>query len=232
VTQYKDLAAVFVCAEKVLSLTRRGMVYEIVYLQDASSNVTTKELQKALVDLYKALLQLISSIPSELIENKGWQFFQALAWGGEDAELASVLSTHEDKLSMAVQACDTIRLTEHQKLLQSLSTPLRRVDKNVENLTLHLRRKSLYEALDYISATPIASHHLDKRETRTPGTCEWLFKTPEFLKWEEASYSSILWLHGIGESACSIWLSKGRGYDELTAYDSWLRKILSYFQSH
>ncbi|UKZ79334.1 hypothetical protein TrVFT333_007084 [Trichoderma virens FT-333] len=71
VVQYEDLAAVFVCAEKVLSLTIRGMVYEIVYLQDASSNIATKELQKTLVDLYKALLQLISSIPSELIENQG-----------------------------------------------------------------------------------------------------------------------------------------------------------------
>ncbi|UKZ53535.1 hypothetical protein TrVGV298_007327 [Trichoderma virens] len=208
VAQYKDLAAIFVCAEKVLSLTRRGMVYEIVYLQDASSNIATKELQKTLVDLYKALLQLLSSMPAQLIENQGWQFFQALAWSGEDAERVSVLSTHEHKLSMAIQACDTIRLTAHQKLLQSLSTPLRRVDKNVENLTVLLQKKSLDEALDYISVIPIESHHLEKRETRTPGTCEWLLQDPRFLKWEETSYSSILWLHGITGAGKSYLTSK------------------------
>ncbi|KAL7945705.1 hypothetical protein V8C42DRAFT_321338 [Trichoderma barbatum] len=196
VAQCEDLVAIFGCAEKVLSLMRRGAVYEIVYLQDAPTNTAAEDLQKNLVDLYKALLQLLCHAFARLNEGQGQQFLRALICPGEGTALVSALSNHENKLSMAVQACGAVELQEHQKLLQSLSAPLRRVDENVKNLVEHLHEKSLDEALDYISAIPIGKHHFEKRETRTPETCEWLLNHPGFLDWEKSSCSSTLWLQG------------------------------------
>ncbi|KAK4059664.1 hypothetical protein Trihar35433_10711 [Trichoderma harzianum] len=196
VAQYEDLVAIFGCAEKVLSLMRRGMVYEVVYLQDRSSNAAAEDLKEILIELYNALLQLLTHARERLNEGQGRQFLHALISPGKGAELVSALSDHEHKLSMAVQACAAVQLQEHQNLIQSLSAPLRRVDENVKNLVEHLQEKSLHEALDYISAIPMGKHHFEKRETRAPETCEWLLKHRKFLEWEESSCSSTLWLQG------------------------------------
>ncbi|KAM6484265.1 hypothetical protein HDV62DRAFT_389352 [Trichoderma sp. SZMC 28011] len=196
VAQYEDLVAIFGCAEKVLSLMRRGMVYEVVYLQDRSSNAAAEDLKEILIELYNALLQLLTHARERLNEGQGRQFLHALISPGKGAELVSALSDHEDKLSMAVQACAAVQSQEHQNLIQSLSAPLRRVDENVKNLVEHLQEKSLHEALDYISAIPMGKHHFEKRETRAPETCEWLLKHRKFLEWEESSCSSTLWLQG------------------------------------
>ncbi|KAL7931999.1 hypothetical protein V8C35DRAFT_308211 [Trichoderma chlorosporum] len=196
VSQCEDLVAIFGCAEKVLSLMRRGAVYEIVYLRDAPSNNATEDLQDTLVNLYKEILQLLTHALERLNEGQGRQFLRALISPGEGTELVSALSIYEHKLSMTVQACGAVQLQEHQKLLQSLRAPLRRVDENIKMLVEHLQEKSLDEALDYISAISIGNHHLEKRETRAPETCEWLLNHPRFLEWEESSCSSILWLQG------------------------------------
>lgn len=175
---------------------RRGMVYEVVYLQDRSSNAAAEDLKEILIELYNALLQLLTHALERLNEGQGRQFLHALISPGKGAELVSALSDHEHKLSMAVQACAAVQLQEHQNLIQSLSAPLRRVDENVKNLVEHLQEKSLHEALDYISAIPMGKHHFEKRETRAPETCEWLLKHRKFLEWEESSCSSTLWLQG------------------------------------
>ncbi|KAJ4855435.1 ankyrin repeats (3 copies) domain-containing protein [Trichoderma breve] len=196
VAQCEDLVAIFGCAERVLSVMRRGTVYEIVYLQDAPPNNATEDLKDVLFNLYKVLFQLLTHALERLNEGQGRQFFHALISPGKGEELVSALSDHENKLSMVVQACGAIQLQEHQNLLQSLSAPLRRVDENVKNLIEHLQEKNLDEALDYISAIPIGKHHFEKRETRAPETCEWLLKHQRFLEWEESSCSSTLWLQG------------------------------------
>ncbi|PTB48146.1 hypothetical protein M431DRAFT_100631 [Trichoderma harzianum CBS 226.95] len=196
VAQCEDLVAIFGCAEKVLSVMRRGAVYEIVYLQDAHPSDATGDLKDVLLNLYKALLQLLSHALERLKEGQRRQFLHALMSPGKGAELVSALSNHEHKLSMTVQACGAVKLQEHHDLLQSLSAPLRRVDENVKTLVEHLQEKSLDGALDYISAIPIGDHHFEKRETRAPETCEWLLKHRRFLKWEESSCSSTLWLQG------------------------------------
>lgn len=175
---------------------RQGAVYEIVYLQDAPSNNATEDLEEILLNLYKESLKPLTHALERLSEGQGSQFLRALTSPGESADLVSALSNHEQKLSMAVQACGAVELKEHQRLLQSLGEPLRRVDENVKNLVEHLEEKSLDEALDYISAIPIGKNHFEKRETRTPETCEWLLKHRRFLEWEESSCSSTLWLQG------------------------------------
>ncbi|KAL7912335.1 hypothetical protein GGI35DRAFT_468544 [Trichoderma velutinum] len=149
-----------------------------------------------LVAIFGCAEKVLSAMRRGAVYETGRQFLHALISPGKGAELVSALSDHELKLSVAVQGCGAVQLQEHQKLLQSLSAPLRRVDDNVKNLVEHLQEKNLDEALDYISTIPIGKHHFEKRETRTPETCEWLLKHRRFLEWEESSCSSTLWLQG------------------------------------
>lgn len=189
-SQCEDLAAIFGCAEKVLRLTRHGKVYEEVYLSDGSCNAATKNLQDALVDLYKALMELLAHAFTRLNEGQGKQFLRALISGGEGAKLVSALTEQEHKVSMAAQGCGAVASQEHQKLLQNLDEPLKK-------LLEMIQEDKLEQALDYISTIPVGEHQQEKREARTPTTCEWLLKHSKFFEWERSS-SSILWLQGKG----------------------------------
>ncbi|UKZ78191.1 hypothetical protein TrVFT333_005926 [Trichoderma virens FT-333] len=196
VSQCEDLTAIFGCAEKVLRLIRHGKVYEEVYLSDGSCNAATQNLQDALVNLYKALMELLAHAFTRLNEGQGKQFLRALVSGGEGAKLVSALAEQESKVSMAAQGCGAVASQEHQRLLMNLDEPLRNVEDAVKKLLEKIETGTLEEALEYISDTPIGEHQQEKRETRTPMTCEWLLNHSRFIEWERSSYSSTLWLQG------------------------------------
>ncbi|EHK47119.1 hypothetical protein TRIATDRAFT_317064 [Trichoderma atroviride IMI 206040] len=195
VSQCEDLAAIFGCAEKVLRLIRHGKVYEQVYLSGGTYNTAAQNLQDALVDLYKALMELLAHASTRLNEGQGKQFLRALISGGEGAKLVSALADQEGKVSMAAQGCGAVASQEHQKLLQALDEPLRNVEDTVKKLLEKIEDGTLQQALDYISTIPIGEHQLEKQEARTPETCEWLLSHSIFLEWKD-SRSSILWLQG------------------------------------
>ncbi|KAL7905457.1 hypothetical protein GGI35DRAFT_471675 [Trichoderma velutinum] len=196
VSQCEDLAAIFGCAEKVVRLIRHGKVYEDVYLSGDSCNAATKNLQDALVDLYKSLMELLAHAFARLNEGQGKQFLRALVSGGEGAKLVLALTEQERKVSMAAQGCGAVTSQEHQRLLKNLDEPIRNVEDTVKKLLEKVEDGMLEQALEYISAISIGEHQQEKREARTPATCEWLLNTPRFIEWEASSYSSILWLQG------------------------------------
>ncbi|EHK20932.1 ankyrin protein, partial [Trichoderma virens Gv29-8] len=196
VSQCEDLTAIFGCAEKVLRLIRHGNVYEEVYLSDGSYNTATQNLQDALVDLYKALMELLAHAFTRLNEGQGKQFLRALVSGGEGAKLVSALAEQESKVSMAAQGCGAVASQEHQKLLKNLDEPLRSVEDAVKKLLEKIEDGALEQALEYISDIPIGEHQQEKREARTPTTCEWLLNHSRFIEWERSSHSSTLWLQG------------------------------------
>lgn len=152
--------------------------------------MATQNLQDALVDLYKALMELLAHASTRLHEGQGKQFLRALISGGEGAKLVSALAKQERNVSMAAQGCGAAALQEHQKLLQNLDEPVKKLLEMIQD-------DRLQQALDYISIIPIGEHQLEKQEARTPETCEWLLNHSGFLKWEESG-SSILWLQGKG----------------------------------
>ncbi|UKZ96209.1 uncharacterized protein TrAFT101_011010 [Trichoderma asperellum] len=195
VSQCEDLVAIFGCAEKVLRLIRHGKVYEEVYLSGDSCNAATQNLQDALVDLYKSLMELLAHAFTRLNEGQGKQFLHALISGGEGAKLVSALAEQERNVPMAAQACGAGASQEHQNLLQNLDEPLRSVEVTVKKLLEKIEDGTLEQVLDYISTIPIGEHQQEKCEARTPATCEWLLNHSKFLEWEGSS-SSILWLQG------------------------------------
>ena len=197
-SQCEDLAAILGCAEKVLRLVRHGKVYEDVYLTGDSCNTATQNLQDALVDLYKSLMELLSHAFTRLNEGQGKQLLRALVSGGQGAKLVSALAEQERKISIAAQGCGAIASQEHQKLLKDLAEPLRNIEDTVKRLTEKIGHDALEQALEYISDIPIGEHQQEKREARTPTTCEWLLNHSKFLEWEGSDRSSTLWLQGNG----------------------------------
>jgi hypothetical protein len=54
--------------------------------------------------------------------------------------------------------------------------------------------------------------------TTAPGTCEWIFKEPEFQKWETRPDVPILWIYGdsgVGKSHLAAKIAKNRGPSHL-----------------
>ncbi|KAL6815050.1 hypothetical protein J3E69DRAFT_370534 [Trichoderma sp. SZMC 28015] len=196
VSQCEDLAAIFGCADKVLRLMRHSRVYEDVYLSGGSCNGATENLKDALVDLYKGLMELLAHAFVRLNEGQGKQFLRALVSGGEGAKLVSALTEQERKVSMAAQGCGAVASQEHQMLLKNLDEPLKNVENTVKKLLQKVEDGTVEQALEYISTIPIGEHQQEKREARTPRTCEWLLNHSRFIEWERSSYSSMLWLQG------------------------------------
>ncbi|KAJ4854237.1 ankyrin repeats (3 copies) domain-containing protein [Trichoderma breve] len=200
VSQCEDLAAIFGCAEKVLRLMRHGRVYEDVYLSGGSCNGATENLKDALVDLYKGLMELLTHAFVRLNEGQGKQFLRALVSGGEGAKLISALTEQE----------------QHQTLLKSLDEPLKNVENTVKKLLQKVEDGTVEQALEYISTIPIGEHQQEKREARTPRTCEWLLNHSRFIEWERSSYSSMLWLQGNVGAGKSFLTSKVIDYLPVT----------------
>lgn len=203
-SQCQDVAAIFGCADKALNLVRRGQVYEAVYLSGNPRNQATEGLQIALVDCYKKVLELLAHASTRLKQGQWKQFLQALLLPGQGEELVSTLSKCEDQLANAAQTCDSTTSKEHLKLLQNLDEPIRLVKDDVTRLLEHVEDNKMREVLRDISSIPFGEHHEGKRETRTPGTCEWLLKHPKFAEWEASSCSSILWLQGNGKKMACV----------------------------
>ncbi|KAH0525919.1 hypothetical protein TsFJ059_009317 [Trichoderma semiorbis] len=224
VSQWEDLAAIFGCADKVLRLVKHGKVYEEIYLNGDFCNAATQNLQDALVNLYKALMELLTYASARLNEGRGRQFLRALVSGGEGAKFVSALTEQERKVSMAVQGCGAVASQEHQKLLRNLDEPMRNVEDAVKKLLQKVKDGELEQTLEYISTIPIGEHQQEKHEARTPGTCKWLLNHSIFIEWERSSCSSTLWLPGNVGTGKSFLTSRVIDYFSVTrqqkaAYD-------------
>jgi hypothetical protein len=57
------------------------------------------------------------------------------------------------------------------------------------------------EILNWVSAILYGDHHSSAKEGLLEGTGEWLLQKEEFRNWKASQQSTILWLHGIRESA-------------------------------
>ena len=63
-----------------------------------------------------------------------------------------------------------------------------------------LRSEEREAILDWISTVDYRSPYLDIYGRLMPGTGDWFFDKKEFLQWEKAPESSLLWLRGDGMS--------------------------------
>ena len=84
------------------------------------------------------------------------------------------------------------------------SLPLHRIAVQVSELADQLHQDRSRKLLNWLSVVPNDQHHQSIRQGRLSGTGTWLLEKPEFQNWMQASYSSVLWLHGIPGSGKSM----------------------------
>ena len=100
--------------------------------------------------------------------------------------------------------------------LGSFGADISSLRSNVGNMLLHLEGESYLsghvrtsanftagkrlEVLEWLSKIKSRDHHAEVARTRLEGTGAWLLQRKEIRSWLEAEESSILWLHGKGNT--------------------------------
>lgn len=172
----------------------------------SSANLTEPSrvlLRDSVIELYRSSLDLLASTSTQLNRQESWatQFLTALTDPDRAKSLLSDLAAAENDVSKNVESCVCESTERNLKLLQSLHSPLRRIDDRVVQVLdcfKDMESRDREHAMNYISDVKVDEIHVAKKELRTEGTCEWLTQHPSFLAWEEPSSSSILWLNGQG----------------------------------
>lgn len=162
-------------------------------------------LRDSIIELYRSSLDLLASTSTQLDGQESWatQFVAALTDPNLAESMLSDLTDAENEVYKNVETCVCESTERNLELLQSLHSPLRRIDDRVLQLLdcfEGMERQDREYAMNYISDVKVDGIHVAKKELRTEGTCEWLVKHPGFLAWEEPSSLSILWLNGQGTS--------------------------------
>ncbi|KAK0378340.1 hypothetical protein CLIM01_04306 [Colletotrichum limetticola] len=202
-SRVEQITAAFGAADRILSIVRRGQIYECVYGL-SSANLTEPSralLRDSVIELYRSSLDLLASTSTQLNGQESWatQFLTALTDPDRAESLLSDLTAAENDVSKNAEACVCESTERNLELLQSLHSPLRRIDDRVVQLLdcfKEMESRDREHAMNYISDVKVDEIHVAKKELRTEGTCEWLIQHPSFLAWEEPSSSSILWLNG------------------------------------
>ncbi|QYS94086.1 Pfs,NACHT and WD domain protein [Trichoderma simmonsii] len=196
----EEFAAILGCSEKVLSIVRRGKVYEVVYLNRANTFVPVqKDLERSLVDVYTKSLDLLAHVGQRLAE--GYQhILLAIVNPGEAKDLMASLIKSETDLITVARACEVVRSADVEKhmstVLDSLSESFMQINDGVCDLLEEAEENEILDALESFSRIDFGEQHCIRAESRTVGTGEWLLQHRKFQEWEHVPASTILWLQG------------------------------------
>lgn len=198
-----ETAAILASTARVLSILRRGKVYEIVFTKDNTAPELLQNLVDGLIALYAKSLDLLAYTARHL-KNQYRQILEWISNPGQATSLITELTQCETALDRAVECCEVARSANadeaHTELLLNLHHSVDQIDDRMRRLFDELEIREILEALDYFSDVKFGEQHQKKVESRTPGTGTWLLAHPKFKTWDETDESSILWLQGTGKS--------------------------------
>nr|XP_036589233.1 uncharacterized protein CTRU02_01280 [Colletotrichum truncatum]KAF6800875.1 hypothetical protein CTRU02_01280 [Colletotrichum truncatum] len=123
VAQLDQVTAILGCADRVLSIVRRGQVYEVIYDLRTAVDPSAVGLRDSLIKLYKGSLEFFALAAKEL--DGGWpkKFLQALTNPGRAELILSDLSKLEAEVLKGAGCCErewALSVNEkHQELLQT-----------------------------------------------------------------------------------------------------------------
>jgi hypothetical protein len=94
---------------------------------------------------------------------------------------------------------DTIEndVRDLKNILRDLGQPITRFATQISAIQDNLRVDERLKIFEWLSTVSYMSYHRSKVKTLLPGSGKWLLQKPQFIKWMDASSSSILWLHGV-----------------------------------
>ncbi|KAB8215101.1 ankyrin repeat-containing domain protein, partial [Aspergillus novoparasiticus] len=215
VNESAQMGALLLTTDIVVSVTTRGQVYENVYLPQDGDTILSpvqQQLEKRLVGLYRASLDLLASSSKLLSDGTARRILEAIANPTKATDSLGGLGEQEDALLKDVLACEANRSAaadnRANKMLEALQAPMARVDAGVSHLLNHVSETERIELLEWISPIPFGQHHDEFKEKRTPGTGEWLVGHREFDNWEANDSAGIFWLQGEPGSGKSYLTSK------------------------
>ncbi|ORY03559.1 hypothetical protein BCR34DRAFT_617742 [Clohesyomyces aquaticus] len=186
-------------ATAVAEIICRCAIYEDLCLR--SSSPSHEELRRSLIHLYISIMRYLSRMRVHFNQRLPKRVARSII-SANDFETAF---DGVDKAYQYVQACSALvdiqdqlhASIEIQRKLGEMDTPLRRMSKNLDQITDSLDHERRIRILQWISKEPYKKHHLQNRKDVIQGTGFWLLSDPVFKRWKDESCLSILWLHGI-----------------------------------
>ncbi|KLJ12837.1 hypothetical protein EMPG_12155 [Blastomyces silverae] len=203
VAESEQMGALLVAVETVTYLVGRCTVYESLYQPRNTPAEPLKNFHAALVELYAAVLQLLALSHRLFSKNTATRTLHALVSPNKVLESVTKCQDLERRVDIEASNCERalsrdsqLLDTKTKRLLEYLSTPILRCDENVSSLLETVTDKERLEILDWISGVLYGQNHSTVKDSRTPGTCEWLLEHSSYTEWKKSSSSVILWLDG------------------------------------
>ncbi|KAL6698594.1 hypothetical protein J3F84DRAFT_363334 [Trichoderma pleuroticola] len=206
VTGIGETAAILSSTTRVISILRRGKVYEVVFTEDNTAPELLQNFVTALLALYAKSLDLLA-YAARYLKNRYRQTLEWISNTGYASSLIAELTQCEAALSRAVECCEAARSASeaarsasadktHTELLLKLHHSVNQIEDGMHQLFDKMEIHEMLEALDYFSDVKFGEQHRKKTESRTPGTGTWLLTHYKFKEWQQTDESSILWLQG------------------------------------
>ncbi|TFB05075.1 hypothetical protein CCMA1212_003058 [Trichoderma ghanense] len=203
-----QMAALAATIQWFTRIIRRGQVYELLYKASTTDGEAVSNLHSALLDLYIAAMEFLARSDKLVRGGKAGQTLEVLLRPQQTADFLSDLLKKEQKVQLEAQACELSRQAKaHQKLdqglqsvlarLEELSPPPTRTDDGLTKLLEEVDKDRLEKVMDFISSEKFGRGHATIRDTRTPGTGDWLIQHEGFRDWQSIpSSSTVLCLKG------------------------------------
>jgi hypothetical protein len=133
-------------------------------------------------------------------------------WAGGDIQrFESDCVKAEMRVEADARACDRVLAASDGRGLQDALLELQRelgelrelrdtlamIDSRLAMLWTSVMEEKQADILAWLSNIPYATDHATACKDRTEGTCEWIFLTEKFQRWDQSEDSMLLWLHGI-----------------------------------
>ncbi len=202
------MGALLVGLERVVNIMTRCHIYEALYLTH-DDGPHTKEaranLERSLIGVYALILQFLAEAIAILDKSPAARALQAVFGPEKVVSFAKECDARVGPLEADVSNCE--RVWHHaahtnmdarlHALMHELCSPIVRVDARVAALFTRSAMAEQGHILRWVSPVPYETNHHAARDSRTPGTAEWILEHPTYREWRASSASMFLWLHGI-----------------------------------
>jgi hypothetical protein len=202
VAEQEQMGALLISVEKVTCLTDRCAVYESLYRSVMIPEEPLGNFHAALIELYASILRLIALNCRLFDKNTSTRALHAVFNPGEISDYLAKCEKPEMQVEFEAQNCERMRSQEAdakvQELLESLRTPILRIDEKVSSLLEVVDYMERLNILDWVSNVLYGTHHDTVSQQRTEDTCEWILRHKRYVEWQDTSSSEALWLRGTG----------------------------------
>ena len=218
-------AAILEGLELIVNLIAKYETIEILYLR--SSSLVEASLKRDIVQLYVTilcyLLEAHRHFSQSTVTRLAKSFFQLesatagfvanvkIASSNVDSHLKLFTEEHRQKASSSITHLtaylSSLKLDDLAASLKVYDEPITRMCNQLSTIEDNLRSEDRMKVFKWLTTIEYQSHHKSRYKTLLPGSGQWLLDKPEFIEWQAASTSSILWLHGIPGSGKSMLLA-------------------------